>query len=65
MAMLRTRRDSVGSIAAGKWLKRETNFKSRGHTVYDYHVSGHYMDGFKDGVTWQKRQAKLKKRKKS
>lgn len=47
---MKSKEEAVRGLAADNWLKREKHFKEvYGLSVHEYHVSGHYMDGFKEG----------------
>jgi len=43
----------VDSAAAGAWVAR---YNEWGNKVYEYHVSGHFMDGFREGAAWKAQQ---------
>lgn len=41
--------DFIRKQAAGAWLIRYEEWSTQGKSVYDYHVSGHFMDGYMEG----------------
>lgn len=40
---------TAGQAASDAWLAR---FDKMGNDAYRYHVSGHFMDGFREGAAW-------------